>query len=104
MENEEEYENMVAEENMNNGIGDHENAQEDDEWKIEREREEENEDMRDRQIRFMENLNRLNPTTNHNIEESYRLIKLRVNIGEGKLANANKVLENTSVMQMIYVK
>ena len=68
MENEDEYANMVAEENMNSGTGDHRNTQED-EGKREREREEENENMRDIRIRFMENL--------------YKLKK-----------NANKVLEN----------
>ena len=45
------------------------------------------------QIKFIENLNKLNPTTNRNIEERDRLIKLKVNIRETELANANKVLE-----------
>jgi hypothetical protein len=43
----------------------------------------------------MENLNKLSPTTNQNIEERDRLIKIKVNISETELANANKVLENT---------
>lgn len=94
MENEEEYENMVVEEIMNNEIGDHENTQEDDEGKREREREEENENMREMRKRFMANLNKLKPRTNQNIEERDRLIKLKVNIGEGELAHANNVLEN----------
>jgi hypothetical protein len=75
---------------MNNGQGDHENKQEDAE---EREGVEENEDEREMQIRFMENLNKLSPTTNQNIEERDRLIKIKVNISETELANANKVLE-----------
>lgn len=50
--------------------------------------------MRKMRIRFLENLNKLNPKTNQNIEEKDRLIELKVNIGEGELANANKVLEN----------
>ena len=47
------------------------------------------------QIKFIENLNKLNPTTNRNIEERDRLIKLKVNIRETELTNANKVLGNT---------
>ena len=94
VENEDEYVNIVAEENMNNGTGDHRNTQEDDEGKREREREEENEDMREIRIRFMENLYELDPTTNQHIEERDRLIKLKVNIREEELENANKVLGN----------
>ena len=75
---------------MNNGQGDHEKKQED---AVEGEGVEENEDEREMQIRFMENLNKLSPTTNQNIEERDRLIKIKVNISETELANANKVLE-----------
>ena len=87
-ENEEDWENVEV--LVNNGQGDHENKQEDAE---EREGVEENEDEREMQIRFMENLNKLSPTTNQNIEERDRLIKIKVNISETELANANKVLE-----------
>ena len=38
-------------------------------------------------------MNKLSPTTNQNIEERDRLIKIKVNISETELANANKVLE-----------
>jgi hypothetical protein len=90
-ENDEDRENVeVLMSLMNNGQGDHENKQEDAE---EREGVEENEDEREMQIRFMENLNKLSPTTNQNIEERDRLIKIKVNISETELANANKVLE-----------
>ena len=54
---------------------------------------EENEDEREMQIRFMQNLNKLSPTTIQNIEERDRLIKIKVNISETELANVNKVLE-----------
>ena len=89
-ENEEDRENVEV--LVNNGQGDHEKKQEDAE---EREGVEENEDEREMQIRFMENLNKLSPTTNQNIEERDRLIKIKVNISETELANANKVLKNT---------
>lgn len=39
VENEEEYENMIAQENMNNGIGYHESTQEDDGGKLKKEEE-----------------------------------------------------------------
>ena len=87
-ENEEDRENVEV--LVNNGQGDHEKKQED---AVEREGVEENEDEREMQIRFMENLNKLSPTTNQNIEERDRLIKIKVNISETELANANKVLE-----------
>ena len=64
-----ETENVEAEENIYDRQGDDENKQEDEE---EGEREEENEDMRGMPTRFiekLENLNKLNPTTNQNIEE-----------------------------------
>ncbi|CAB4000942.1 Hypothetical predicted protein [Paramuricea clavata] len=83
-ENEEDRENVEV--LVNNGQRDHENKQEDAE---EREGVEENEDEREMQIRFMENLNKLSPTTNQNIEERDRLIKIKVNISETELANAN---------------
>ena len=75
---------------VHDGDGDHENKQEDVE---ERGVEEESEDVKEMRIKFIENLNKLNPTTNRNIEERDRLIKLKVNIRETELANANKVLE-----------
>ena len=55
-ENEEDWENVEI--LVNNGQGDHENKQEDAE---KREGVEENEDEREMQIRFMENLNKLSP-------------------------------------------
>ena len=61
---------------MHDGHGDHENKQEDVE---ERGVEEESEDVKEMRITFIENLSKLNPTTNRNIEERDRLIKLKVN-------------------------
>ena len=75
---------------VHDGHGDHENQQEDVE---EKGVEEESEDVKEMRKKFIENLNKLNPTTNRNIEERDRLIKLKVNIRETELANANKVLE-----------
>ena len=75
---------------VHDGQGDHENKQEDVETG---EVEEESEDVKEMRIRFIENLNKLNPTTNQNIEERDRLTKLKVNIRETELANANKVLK-----------
>ena len=75
---------------MHDGHGDHGNKQEEVE---EREVEKESEDVKEMRIKFIENLNKLNPTTNRNIEERDRLVKLKVSIRETESANANKVLK-----------
>ena len=75
---------------VHDGHGDHENKQEEEE---ERGVEEESEDVKEMRIKFIENLDKLNPTTSRNIEERNRLVKLKVSKRETKLANANKVLE-----------
>ena len=51
---------------VDDGQGHHENKQEDVE---ERGVEEESEDVKEMRMKFIENLNKLNPTTNQNIEK-----------------------------------
>ena len=70
---------------VHDGHGDHENKQED---VKDRGVEEESEDVKEMRIKFIENLNKLNPTTNRNIEERDRLIKLKVNIRECKICKS----------------
>ena len=59
----------------------------------ERENDNEDEDMKEFQIRFMDNLKKLTTTTSEKIEERERLMKVKTGIKKEKMERANKILE-----------